>query len=70
MNDWQDLVAGCAIAAAAVYLARVLWVRLARRTGAGCNSCSGCSASLHQTEQQNDPSALTIQSTHPKATRE
>jgi hypothetical protein len=38
----QDFLAILIAAAAAGYLARKLWLRLAHRSGGGCDSCSSC----------------------------
>ncbi len=60
MNHWQDIVVVGLIAVAALYLAYILWCRLARRGNACCKTCQGCpSNSAKKTEQ--DESILTIQ---------
>jgi hypothetical protein len=39
---WQNLIVLALVAAAGVYLARLVWQSLARRKAAACGGCSGC----------------------------
>jgi hypothetical protein len=41
----QDTIAILIVFAAALFLARRAWLRLARRTAGGCGSCGNCSSS-------------------------
>jgi hypothetical protein len=40
--DWQNPIALAVVAAAGFYLARVVWVSVAKKKAAGCGSCGAC----------------------------
>ncbi|MBE0643049.1 MAG: hypothetical protein IH600_03120 [Bacteroidetes bacterium] len=61
MNHWQDIVVVCLIAAASLYVAYVLWCRLARRGNACCNTCPGCGSHSDGNGERETSRPLTIQ---------
>jgi hypothetical protein len=46
--DWQEIVAGAIVLAAAAYLARAVW-RMLRGGSAGCGACGSCPSGTEKT---------------------